>query len=88
MTTADFNARLNAIAVAARDYQTVVESRIGKLAEATAQCTSIALELKTWGENIRDSAERIERAQTQDRDRYRIWHADHERRILKLEKVA
>jgi hypothetical protein len=92
MTQSEVNTRIDEIAAAARDYKVVVECRIGKLAEATAQCTAIALELKTWGENIRDSAERIERRQKHDEDRWRIWHAkymealsDHERRLKKIE---
>lgn len=61
--------------------------RIGRLAEATSQCQSVIQDLKDWAERTKDSAERIERAQAQDRDLLRQLHADHERRIRVLEKI-
>ena len=64
-----------------------VNLRIGALAEATSSCQRIVQELTAWAERTKDSAERIEKAQAQDRDLLRQLHADHERRIRVLEKI-
>lgn len=69
------------------DQKRDFDLRIGKLAEATSQCQSAVTLLQGWAERMADSAERIEKAQAQDRDLLRQLHADHERRIVVLEKI-